>query len=664
VAQLGHGALLLAFAVALFGIILNIVGERRRIPELTIAGVRAVVAVTLLLGVAATILAIAFITHDYSFAFVSGRSSRDMPLRYIVTAFYGGQEGSLLWWATASSVLGALAFARNRARFPHIVPYAAAVFLAIQAFLLYLLCFVRSPFELNPITPADGVGLNPLLRDPGMLIHPPLLLTGLSSFAVPFAIASGALLAGRMTPEWLRYVRRWTMISWAILGAGVFLGGWWAYHVLGWGGYWGWDPVENVSLLPWLTATAFIHSIMVQERRGMLKVWNVGLLLASYVLAVFGTFIVRSGLISSVHSFALSEIGPYFLGFLVGVTALAIGLMVWRMPMLQSENTFDSMVSREAGFLLNNLLFAGIAFATFWGTVYPLFSEAFNDTKMTVGPPFYNQVNGPLLLLLLILMGIGPLLAWRQTVLRTLLRSLRVPLALAVMTIVVILAFFGQPLAAIGFAAAIFAIAAVGVEYWRGARLRRKNSGDALPVAVYRLTRRDPRRYGGYVVHVGVAIIAIGIVASQFYQSERLVALDQGESATVAGYTIRYDGLREEQSSDASIVTANLSVRRGDGSAKQFEAHRYFYNGFEDQPTTRVGVVTVGFTDVYVMLTEWSETGTASLHIFINPLVTWIWAGGVVYLFGMFIIFWPAAQPRSLRATAPERSGAIGDTAS
>ncbi|RIK44604.1 MAG: cytochrome C biogenesis protein [Chloroflexi bacterium] len=661
-AQLGHGALLLAFALALLGIAFSVIGQRKRIPELTIAGVRAVVAVTLLLGIAAIILAIAFVTHDYSFQFVSSRSSRDMPLRYIVTAFYGGQEGSLLWWATAASILGSLAFARNRARFPNIVPYAAAVFLGIQAFLLYMLCFVASPFSLNRITPADGVGLNPLLRDPGMLVHPPLLLTGLASFAVPFSIAAGALVTGKMSAEWLRFVRRWTMIAWAILGAGIFFGGWWAYHVLGWGGYWAWDPVENVSLLPWLTATAFIHSIMVQERRGMLKVWNISLLLASYVLAVFGTFVVRSGLISSVHSFALSDIGPYFLGFLAAVTALAVGLIAWRLPLLQSENTFDSMVSREAGFLLNNLLFAGIAFATFWGTVYPLISEAFNDTRMTVGAPFYNQVNGPLLLLLLILMGIGPLLAWRQTIVPILLRSLRAPLALALLAIIGVLAFFGQPMAAIGIAAAVFAIGAIVVEYWRGARLRRKNAGDAFPVAIYHLTRRDPRRYGGYIVHLGVAIIAIGIVASTFFQSERLVVLEQGQAVTVAGYTIRYDNLREQRSRDARIVTADLTVTRG-GSSETFEAHRYFFNRFEDQPTTRVGVVTLRFTDVYVMLTEWSDTGAANLHIFINPLVTWIWAGGFVYLIGMFVIFWPAAQPRSVQVRVPDRQGALGETA-
>jgi cytochrome c-type biogenesis protein CcmF len=664
VALLGHGALLLALALAIFGVALNLIGERRRIPELSIAGVRAVVGVALLIWVAAAVLLIAFVTHDFSFAYVSGRSSTDMPMRYVVTAFYGGQEGSLLFWSMVASTLAALAFARNRARFPRLVPYAAATFLTLNSFFLFMLCFVESPFDVNPITPAQGNGLNPLLRDPGMLIHPPLLLSGLSSFAVPFSIAAAALLSGRMTAEWLRFVRRWALVSWAVLGTGLFLGGWWAYHVLGWGGYWGWDPVENVSLLPWLTATAFIHSIMVQERRGMLKVWNVGLLLTSYVLSIFGTFIVRSGLIQSVHSFALSSIGGYFFGFLAIVTLASIAMMVHRLPMLRSDHSFDAVLSRESGFLLNNLLFTGIAFATFWGTIYPLITEAFKGTKLTVGPPFYDQVNGPLFLLLLILMGIGPLLAWRRSTARALFSAVRVPLMASLAAIVVLLALFGQPLAAIGFAAALFAIGAVGVEYWHGARLRRKNAGDSWPVAVARLARRDPRRYGGYIVHLGVAVIAIGIIGSQFFQTERQVVLNEGESVKVAEYTLRYDDLTETVEKDANVVTAHIHVSTGGESHGLIGAHRYFYRGFENQPTTRVGIDRVGFDDVYIMLTDWSDDGAANLHIFINPLVSWIWVGGAIYLFGMVVLFWPQPAVSRVPVRTTAREGALREATS
>ena len=655
---LGYGALLLAFVLAIFGAALNVIGERRRIPELTIAGVRALVGMTVMIVVAAAVLLIAFVTHDFSFAYVSSRSSSDMPLKYVVTSFYGGQEGSLLFWSLVSAILASIAFTRNRARFPRLVPYACATFLCLESFLLFMLCFVESPFKVNGITPAEGVGLNPLLRDPGMMIHPPMLLSGLSSFSVPFSIAIGALISGRMTTDWLRFVRRWALVSWAILGAGVFLGGWWAYHVLGWGGYWGWDPVENVSLLPWLTITAFIHSIMVQERRGMLKVWNIGLLLTSYVLSIFGTFVVRSGLIQSVHSFAVSSIGGYFLGFLVAVTALAIGLMIYRLPMMQSEHSFDAVLSRESSFLLNNLLFTGIAFATFWGTVYPLVSESIQGEKLTVGPPFYKQVNGPLFLLLLILMGIGPLLAWRKSTFAQLFKAMRAPLVLAVVAIVGLLALFGQPFAAIGAAAAVFAISAVGVEYWHGARLRRKNAGDSYPLAIVRLARRDPRRYGGYVVHLGVAIIAIGIVGSQFFQTERQVVLNaKGDSARIAGYDVRYDDLTEQTKTDGNVVTVAVHVSKNGVSKGEIAAHRYFYRGFESQPTTRVGIRTVGFDDVYVMLTDWDNTGAVNLHIFINPLVSWIWAGGGVYLFGMFILFWPAPAPQRAAVRVPARDG-------
>jgi cytochrome c-type biogenesis protein CcmF len=448
--------------------------------------------------------------------------------------------------------------------------------------------------------------------------------------------------------------------------------------VLGWGGYWGWDPVENVSLLPWLTATAFIHSIIVQERRGMLKVWNVGLLLTSYVLAIFGTFVVRSGLLQSVHSFAISQIGPYFLGFLIAVIVLSVALIVYRLPVMQAENTFDSMLSRESGFLLNNLIFAGIAFATFWGTVYPLISEAINGTQMTVGPPFYNQVNGPLFLVMLILMGIGPLLTWRRTVIAALMRSLRLPLAVAVLTVTVILVLFGQPMAAAGAAAAVFAIAAVVVEYWRGAQLRKKNAGDALPVGAFRLLRRDPRRYGGYIVHLGVAVIAIGIVGSTFFQSERQVVLNPGQSMEIAGYTLTMNRLGESfeyegragtaarETPSARVVTAYIDVSSGGTAHGTMEAKRFFYRGYEQQPTTKVAVNTVGFDDVYVMLIEWTDTGAAQLHVFVNPLVTWIWAGGAIYLLGMVAIFWPAPQPRRVRVTAPasDKGKAFGGASS
>ena len=663
-AQIGQGILTLALALSILGIGLNIAGERRRIPELSMSGLRALIGVTVLLGLASAVLLIAFIGNDFSLAYVSGRSSTDMPFRYVLTAFYGGQAGSLLLWAMVAALLSSIAFYRNRARFPRLIPYATATTLAVVGFLIFMLVVVSTPFAVNHITPAEGRGLNPLLRDPGMLIHPPLLLGGFASFTVPFSIVIAALVTGRMGREWLKFIRNWALISWGILSAGIFLGGWWAYHVLGWGGYWAWDPVENVSILPWFTVTAFIHSIIVQERRGMLKVWNVGLILASFVLSIMGTFIVRSGLISSVHAFALSDIGGYFLGFFLVTMVISIGLIIYRLPLMRATGGVESVASREAGFLLNNLLFVAIAFATLWGTLYPLVTEAFRGTAITVGIPFYNQVNGPMILALLVLMGIGPLLAWRSTARDALMQALGLPLLVAVLAVAIMLFLFGQPMAALGIGAALFAAGAVVVEYYRGVRLRQKNAGDSVPVAIFRLARRDPRRYGGYIVHLGVALIAIGIIASWFFQSERQVIVAPGETINIAEYSITYEGLSTTQGSDNSAVTAHVTVTKDGQNEARMGAQRFFYRGFEDQPTTRVAVTTVGFDDVYVMLLEWTDDQRANLRVFVNPLVSWIWAGGALYLFGMVVLAWPPPASQPVRAAAPQRErGMLGEPA-
>lgn len=654
-AQLGQGVITLALVLAVVGVILSVVGARRRIPELAHSGLRALIGVTVLVAIAAGILMMAFITHDFSLSYVSGRSSTDMPLQYVITAFYGGQAGSLTYWTLVAGTLSSIAFYRNRARFPHLIPYATATSLTVMGFLLYILVFVSTPFGVNQVTPTEGMGLNPLLRDPGMLIHPPLLLAGFSSFIVPFGIVVAALITGRMGKEWLKFIRNWALVSWGILSCGIFLGGWWAYHVLGWGGYWAWDPVENMSILPWFTATAFLHSVMVQERRGMLKVWNVGLILGSFCLSFLGTFVVRSGLISSVHAFAVSDIGGYFLGGVLTVLAVSVGLLIWRLPLLKATGSFESVVSRESGFLLNNLLFVAIAFATLWGTLYPIITEVVTGTAITVGIPFYNTVNGPMLLALLILMGVGPLLTWRKTAREALMRTLSLPLLIGVVTIFVTLFLFGQPMAAAGFAAAVFAIGAVLVEYYRGIRLRRKNAGDNVPTAFFKLMRRDQRRYGGYIVHLGVALIALGIIGSWFFQTERQIIMAPGETVEVAGYELTYLNIGQDQYSDHTVVHASIEVSEDGESHGVIEAQRLFYRNFENQPTARVGLERVGFDDIYIMLTEWDEDQNANLNIFVNPVVSWIWVGGGIYLLGMLALAWPAPGVQTVRAPSYQR---------
>src|SRR5438874_1652948 len=428
-ASLGQICIVGAFGLALYAIVSSIVGVRVRSRELIASGVHAAWAVTGLITAASLTLLTALSVHDFSLRYVWEHSSRAMSMDLVLAAFYSGQQGSLLYWAWTLSIFAAIVFWQQRKPGPHrlFMPYVVAVLLAIEAFMTLLLGFVASPFEALPRPPADGVGLNPLLYDEGMRIHPPMLLAGLMSWSVPFAFAIAALVTGKLGNEWLAASRRYAMVAWVILGLGNVLGAWWAYHVLGWGGFWGWDPVENVALMPWLVGTAFIHSIQMQERRGMLKAWNLLLIMVAFFLSIFGTFVVRSGILASVHAFALSAIGPYFLTFLTLVIVGSLGLLFWRLPKLRAENQLDAFLSREASFLINNLLFLGITFAIFWGTIYPLVAEALADQKVSVGPPYFKEVAGPLLGALLLLMGIGPLMPWRRAARDNLLHSFLAP---------------------------------------------------------------------------------------------------------------------------------------------------------------------------------------------------------------------------------------------
>jgi cytochrome c-type biogenesis protein CcmF len=659
VAELGSGVLIVALALSLFGLVLALIGARRNIPELVESSVRALWGVTALVLVAAGALLFAFITHDFSLVYVAGRSSQDMPTHLVVSAFWGGQEGSLLYWTMIVAVLSSVAVGLHRHRDRTLMPYVVGTIFAVLIFLLWMLTAITSPFDTHANPPVDGVGLNPLLRDPGMIFHPPFLLAGYASFTVPFAFAMAALLTGRLGDDWIRAIRRWTLVAWGILGIGLLIGAWWAYHVLGWGGYWGWDPVENVALLPWLTATAFIHSVIVQERRGMLKIWNMSLIVASFLLAIFGTFVVRSGVLSSVHSFATSEIGPWFLGFLSVAMLTSVGLLIYRIPGLQSDRPLESVMSREGGFLMNNLLFTALAFATFWGTVFPMISEMFRDTKLMVGPPFYNQVNGPILLALIALMGIGPLLAWRRSSTRLLLKNLLWPVVAGCATIALLLFILGHPVAVIAIGVTVFAVGVIVLEYVRGARARRRNSGESYPVAVATLVRRNSRRYGGYIVHLAIAIMALGVIGSHFFQVERQFVLDPGETGQIGDYTITFQGLANRQTADAQVIAAQVDIAKNGRHRASVESYRYFYRHFEDQPTAEMGITTLGLDDVYIVLDRWEDTGTVALRVFINPMVTWIWAGGAVFIAGMLLLLWPDPKPARARVRRPARRAVL-----
>ena len=650
--DLGIISLILAAGVALSTGIIAVLGAMRHNPRLITGARWGTLCVTLLLILASASLIISFLIHDFGVNYVAQQSSLTMPWYFTTAAFYGGQEGSLLYWALMLSIFSAIFVLTSRRAPAVLVPYVIATLMGIQIFFLLVLTTVSNPFVRLPVAPPDGRGLNPLLMDPGMLIHPPMLLMGYMSFSLPFAFAVAAMITGKLDSDWLRSIRRWTLASWSIQTTGLLLGAWWAYHVLGWGGYWGWDPVENAALLPWLTSTAFLHSTMVQERRGMLKVWNLGLVIASFALSIFGTFEVRSGIISSVHSFAYSAVGPYFLTFLAIIVVFSIVLFLYRLPRLRPEQEFDSVISREGAFLFNNLLLVGVAFATFWGTIFPILSEAVRRQTMTVGPPFYNHVNGPLFVLLVLAMGVGPLLAWRRTSSRALWRNLLVPAtAAAACAIILPLAGVSNVWANIAFAACSFTAGAIIYEFWRGMRVRHSH-GESYFLAFNMLLSRYRRRYGGYLVHLGLVLLAVGVIGSNFFQVERDAVLKPGQSLNVAGYQLTFLGNIAYTTPGMDAVNSQLQIWQDGRLLRYIYPGRQFYQNFDNQPTSQISITTFGLTDVYVFLADWQGATSATIRVFINPLTPLVWLGGLLMLAGGIICWWP--ERRRLRIPVKE----------
>ncbi|TMF01876.1 MAG: heme lyase CcmF/NrfE family subunit [Chloroflexi bacterium] len=653
-AALGQICIVGAFALALYSIVSSLVGVRVRSRELIASGQNAAWAVTALITAASLTLLVAFAVHDFSLRYVWDHSSRAMSMDLILAAFYSGQQGSLLYWAWTLSIFSAIVLWQQRKPGPHrvLMPYVVVVLMVIEGFMTLLVGFVTTPFEALPRVPADGVGLNPLLYDEGMRIHPPMLLAGLMSWSVPFAFSIAALATGKLGNEWVALSRRYAMVAWVILGLGNVLGAWWAYHVLGWGGYWGWDPVENVALMPWLVGTAFIHSIQMQERRAMLKAWNVALIMVTFFLSIFGTFVVRSGILASVHAFALSAIGPYFLTFLTLVIAGSLGLYFWRLPRLRADNQLDSFLSREASFLINNLLFLGIAFAIFWGTIYPLVAEALADQKVSVGPPYFKQVAGPLLGAMILLMGIGPLMPWRRASRDHLVHNFLLPVASTVIGLA-ILAVVGvrDPFAILGFGLCLFVLGTIVQEFARGMLARHQATGENYVLALASLIRRNNRRYGGYVVHLAMLLIGVGAVGSQVYQQQTQATLAPGESVSLGAYTITAQGIQMSQPPGVRVIDGVLSV-----NGQDLRPEKQYFDNFPQQPSTKVGLRSTPFEDLYVVLAGWDgdgPTARVSLAVFVNPLVSWIWTGGVLLLLGTIINMWPATAPSRQRVTAP-----------
>jgi cytochrome c-type biogenesis protein CcmF len=652
-AGFGRPSLLAALAFAVIALIACAWGSSRRDPTIAAAGRRALGVCAAFVALAAISLVTALYAHDFSLGYVASYSSRSLSRPYTLSALWGGMEGSLLFWTLLLTVFSAIAIRKARMRNGIVVDRAASILAGIAVFFIALLVFPANPFTVLTDIPADGTGLNPLLQSPGMMIHPPLLYTGFVAFSIPFAFAMSALVERRLDEDWFTYTRRWTLFAWSALSIGIVLGGAWAYTELGWGGYWAWDPVENASFLPWLTATAYLHSVVIQEKRRMFKAWNVSLILLTYLLAVFGTFLTRSGILSSIHTFTEGPIGKWFLPFLAAMLVGGLTLIALRADSLRSENRFDSLLSRESAFLANNVLFLAAAFAVLWGTVYPIVAEVVSGVRLSVGPPFFNSVFIPIGLAILALTGIGPLIAWRRMDPRALARMIAGPLTVAgVLTIGLGISGVRSLGALIAFGACAFTLLAVAGEFVRGSRIYRRREGASWGRALRRTIARNRRRYGGYIVHLGVVLIVVGFAGSAF-RVERNAHLSKGESMKVGSYELTYESLQTGSTPEKDIAQATLRVHKGNSDLGTLAPQRNLHTA-QGQFQSEVAIRTTPIEDLYVVVTAFDPDGDASIHAFVNPLTWWIWAGAVVMAIGMSVLLTgPIAQPAVATSRVP-----------
>ncbi len=645
--EIGTFTLIIAVIVTAYTLLASVLGARKRKLELVESAINATFALAGLLTISIGALTYAFITHDFQVAYVANHSSSDLPLAYTLSAVWAGQEGSLLFWAWLLSVFTVVVVIQNRRQNRSLMPYVIAVLVVVEMFLLILLIFVSPPFTRSGIVPSDGQGLNPLLQNPGMLFHPPMLFIGYVGFTVPFAFAVAALITGQLGDIWIRSTRRWTIFSWFFLGVGVFLGAQWAYVELGWGGYWAWDPVENASLMPWLTATAYLHSVMMQERKNMLKVWNMVLIILTFLLCIFGTFITRSGIISSVHSFGQSALGPFFLGFIVITITASLILLIKRLPLLKSTNELDSLLSRESSFLFNNLILIGAAAAVFLGTMFPVISEAVRGVKITVGPPFFNRVMVPIGLTLLLITGICPLIAWRKATGRNFRQNLLTPLVVSLVgSAVLFLAGMRHVYALLTFTISIFVVATIVMEFLKGVLARHSIKSESFPVALARLVWANKRRYGGYIVHVGMVLIFLGIAGSSAFKTSNEVFLKIGEQTSLRNYTITFEKLSQYPTKNKQVTAATLSVVRS-GRRLGFVSPAIETYTRGSTTATEVAIKSTLIEDFYAILAGFEITdGTATFKLIIIPLVSWIWIGGAVLAVGTLFVLFPDRRER------------------
>lgn len=643
--EIGYYSLLTAFFLSGYSALIAFFGIRGRKGNLVASAENAVYAVFGFLTIASSVLIYALVTRDFQIEYVARYTSNDLPMTYTIAAFYAGQEGSLLLWGWLLSIFAAIVTFQNRKKNRELLPYVLTVLMTVTMFFVFLMVFVTNPFETFNYRPPDGQGLNPLLQNPGMLFHPPTLLIGYVGLTVPFGFAIAALITGQLDAVWIKTTRKWTIVSWFFLTAGNMLGMEWAYVELGWGGYWAWDPVENASFMPWIIATAYLHSVMIQEKRGMLKVWNIVLIIFSFLMTLFGTFITRSGLIASVHSFGESSLGWIFLIFLITSLAVSLTLLIFRLPQLKSKNSLDSFLSKESSFLYNNLLLVGIAFTVLWGTLFPIISEAIRGVKITVGPPFFNAVITPMGLGLLFLMGICPLIAWRKSSVSNLFKKFFIPSTAAAAGAVVLFIFGIRSFyALISYALCIFVLITLFLEFFYGTRTRHSLFKEGYHKALWNLVIRNKRRYGGYVVHFGVVLIFISLSANTF-NLEKQITLKKGESFSFKEYKIRYDSLVDYPTATKHVVAATLSIFNNEHKVAVLVPEKTLFKN-QEQPTTEVAIHTTLKEDLYVILAGYGEDWI-TLKVLINPLVVWLWIGGVVMGLGTLIVMLPDRRRQS-----------------
>jgi cytochrome c-type biogenesis protein CcmF len=653
-AQLGQFALALAWVATAYSVLASLLGIRLKNDKLIASGRNAALGTAACVTTSIVCLGYLFTISDFSYKYIAAHSNRDLPIYFKMSSIWGGQEGSLLFWGWLLTVYASLVVVQNWRKHSSMMPYVTAVLMMTSLFFTSMHLFAANPFNqtviLSPTTsplpfvPRDGNGLNPLLQDAYMVIHPPMLYLGFVGFAVPFAFAMAAMLTKQLGDTWIRTTRRWTMVAWMFLSIGILLGGKWAYHELGWGGFWAWDPVENASMMPWLIGTAFLHSVMVQEKKGMLKVWNIVLVIMAYIMSLFGTFLTRSGVVNSVHAFAQSSIGGYFAAFIVIALSASLYLLFDRLPYLKSDNQMESIVSRESSFLFNNLVLLAACFAVFWGTMFPVISEAIKGVKITVGPPFFNKVNVPIAIFLMFLTGVGPLLAWRKASTNSLKRNFLWPAMISLAAgVVLYIRGVHHFYAWMSLVMSIFVAITIVREFYKGANARSVGTGETFPEAIVNLTLRNTRRYGGYIVHFAFVLLFIGW-SGQAFTTDASAEMGIGDTMTIREYTLRMEKLGVDDTPNYSSDKATMAVFvNGERIGWNLLPERRVYKaGSEPQPTSEVAIYSTARNDLYVVFAGATRDGKkAIIQVFYNPLTMWVWIGGIVLVIGTLIALLP-----------------------